>query len=250
MLFLKVFCNYNKEYDHFLKQVVEYVLEQYGSVLDIRNLKEIELVREIEDNKISDGRLEDYGTRIVIAERKYRQLPCLDIRKLKEEDTFKSVVSTLVHEMGHATDMVRMPSMYRQVYHSKENMTSESVATMLFLEYVANLRTDAIYTGEHNTFCLQVAKGMWNKYRDWPPEFAFYYMAKISVYFLVRTSINNNRDYYLKQLNDKLFSDFLEALDHALVQTYQCLPFDDSKKCFRIEAVLNEYIYRFGEKYG
>ena len=57
---MKVFCGYNEKYDHFLKQVVDYVLEQYGYTLDTRNLKEIELVREIEDNKISDGRLEDY----------------------------------------------------------------------------------------------------------------------------------------------------------------------------------------------
>lgn len=246
---MKVFCGYNEKYDHFLKQVVDYVLEQYGYTLDTRNLKEIELVRVIEDNVLSDGRLEACGTRIVLSERKYRKLPYLDISRLKEDDAFRSVVSTLVHEMGHATDMIRMPTMYRQVYDSEENLTPETVATLLFLEYIANLRTDAIYTGEHNTFCLQVAKGMWNKYRDWPPDFAFYNMAKISVYFLVRTTINNNRDYYLKIMNDVLYSEFLEALERALTLTYQCLPFDDSKCCFRIRDVLNEYIHRFEAKY-
>ena len=198
----------------------------------------------------TNGRLVNVGTKIVLSERKYRLLPHLNTIRLIDVDAFRSVVSTLVHEMGHAIDMVRMPSMYRQVYNSQENLTSEAMATLLFLEYDANLRSDAIYTGEHNTFCIQVAKGIRNKYRVYPSRIAFYNMANISAYFLVRTDINNNLDYYLQIQNDKLFSEFLGALDQALTLTYQCLPFDDSKYCFRIEAVLNEYLPRFEEKYG
>lgn len=44
---MRVFCVYNEEYDRFLKQVVDYVLEEYGADLDISDLQEIELVKEI-----------------------------------------------------------------------------------------------------------------------------------------------------------------------------------------------------------
>ena len=44
---MKIYCKYNEEYDRFLKRLVEYVLQKYGSELDITGVKEIELVKEI-----------------------------------------------------------------------------------------------------------------------------------------------------------------------------------------------------------
>lgn len=247
---MKVFCAYSKELDRFLKQVVGYVLDKYGDELDISNLQEIELVRQIEDNTESDGRFEGFGTRIVLAERKYLQLPHLDIHRLNESDAFNSVVSTLYHEMGHASDMARMPSLYKAVFEANGNYTPETAAAMLFLEYVANLRSDGLYTGEHEDFCDQVVSGLWNKYAGHPPDLAFYYMAKVSIYFIVRTEINNSRDYYLSKARDSLFAEFIMELDSSLKTTYKKLPFDDLKSCSRVEKVLKKYMPKFERKYS
>lgn len=146
--------------------------------------------------------------------------------------------------------MKRMPTMYHQVFDAEGDFTPETAAEMLFLEYVANMRTDALYTGEHAIYCQQVAEGLWNKFGRYPADLAFYYMAKVSVYFVIRTRIHNNRGYFLQKQGDQLFSDFIESFDTALSLTYQELPFDDCESCYRITAVLKEYMPRFEEKYA
>ena len=51
---MKVFCAYNHEYDRFLKSVVDYILCKFGDDLELKNIDEIELVKELE-NKNSDA---------------------------------------------------------------------------------------------------------------------------------------------------------------------------------------------------
>ena len=144
---MRVFCAYNQEYDRFLISVVEYVIRKYGDNLDLRNVEEIELIKTVEDST-TDGRF--LGSRIVVTERLYKMLPTLDIGQLEGNAVFAEIVGVLYHEMGHATDMVRMPKMYTCVLH--EDLTLENMATYLFLEYVAELRTQYVGINEYDAY--------------------------------------------------------------------------------------------------
>ena len=69
---MKIYCLYNHEYHIFLNKVVELILNQYGSDLNINTLKEIELVNKNECAYETDGKVIDNSKIIVTS----RLLPC------------------------------------------------------------------------------------------------------------------------------------------------------------------------------
>ena len=248
---MKVFCAYDSELDSFIKTVADYVLKKYGNELDLRDVHEIEIVKEL-DNKNSDGRF--IGSRIVLAERLYRALPCFDITMLEDNDPFTGIVRTLYHEMGHATDMVRMPKMYEAVFDAfkAESVTNELMSTFLFLEFVAERRTGHIRTKEDQKYCRAVGAGSWNIYKDVAPEtdLAFNYLSKVLIYFIVRTREPTLRDQYLSYDKDPLLRKYADALESVLESTYMELPFDSIERCARVADVMNNYQLLFEKKYA
>ena len=80
---MKIYCFYNYEYHIFLNKVVELVLNQYGSDLNISTLREIELRNINEFEIITDGRTVGNG-KIIVTSRLYDYLPTLDLEKLQE----------------------------------------------------------------------------------------------------------------------------------------------------------------------
>ena len=244
---MKVFCAYNHEYDRFLKSVVNYILCKFGDDLELNNIEEIELVKELE-NKNSDGRYQ--GNRIVLAERLYRSLPCLDISLVENSETFKGIVGTLYHEMGHATDMVRMPKLYNDVFTAfvAEDVSVDLYAVYLFLEYVAERRSSVIHTKEHDEYCMTVESGSWNRYKNAPAEMAFLFMSKILVYYIVRKEASC--DFKSCFGKNKLIAEYVEALSEALNFTYSELPFDDKEKCSVIKNAMERYLPAFVDEYA
>ena len=250
---MKVFCSYDSKYDCFFKQLVEYVLERYGDALDISSVREIELVKEIDGIDPPDGRLVENGKKILIAERKIRELPHLNIAQLGGEESFKSVVETLYHEMGHATDMVNMPSMYACVFAANasiDGMSLEAFATLLFLEYVSQQRTSNLAIGEYATFCDQIASGLWNKYENHDSHWAFLYVSKLLVYFIIKANVLNKKIFYLEKAKEPLLSEYALALEEALNTVYARLPFDDCDQCVEIVEVMRKYEIGFKGRYA
>ena len=233
---MRVFCAYNQEYDRFLISVVEYVIRKYGDNLDLRNVEEIELIKTVEDST-TDGRF--LGARIVVTERLYKMLPILDIMQLEDNEVFEEIAGVLYHEMGHATDMVRMPKMYSCVLY--EDLTLENMATYLFLEYIAERRTQYLGINEYDTFCASIKAGEWNKYDVWSSKDAFYYLSKLFVYFIIKTNVKGNRREYLNDDKSQLLLEYVNALDHALQTVYSLLPFDEVEKCKPIADVMKKY---------
>ena len=165
-------------------------------------------------------------------------------------EAFESVVSTLYHEMGHATDMTKMPAMYAYVA-SADEITPAVFATFLFLEYVAEQRTADLSIGEYPIFCDQIATGLfWNRYGKEDPYTAFLRMSKYLVYFIVKVDVLKKREYYLDKTKDSLFTEYANALGKALETVYVRLPFDDYKLCGEIEAVMNRFMLAFKDKYS
>ena len=242
---MRVICAYNQEYDGFLRSVVEYVIHKYGDNLDLRNVEVIELIKKVGDS-ITDRRF--LGSRIVVTERLYKMLPTLDIGQLEGNAVFAEIVRVLYHEMGHATDMVRMPKMYTCVLH--EDLTLENMATYLFLEYVAELRTQYVGINEYDAFCDSINVGEWNKYDVWDSEAAFYYVSKLFVYFIIKTNAKGNRSEYLNDDKSQLLLEYVNALEHALQDVYSELPFDEVERCKPIVDVMKKYEPIFDRTYA
>lgn len=101
---MRVQCTYNEEYEIFLKAVVDYVIDCWGDELDLSGAETIELVDMSKFNYETDGKVYNQGKNILVTSRLYDELDILDVNKCKDSNTFKLIVSTLYHEMGHVSD--------------------------------------------------------------------------------------------------------------------------------------------------
>lgn len=68
---MKVYGSYNQKYHRFLNEVVELILNTYGSQLNIETLEEMELVNKNE--YVTDGRVID-NHKIIVTSRLYELL--------------------------------------------------------------------------------------------------------------------------------------------------------------------------------
>ena len=248
---MKVFCSYDENYNRLLKDIVNYLINKYGEELEPNSIQEIELVKVIDANPESDGRLIDHGNKIVLSERLFKKILHFDIDVLIDSAPFDTIISTIYHEIGHSSDMVNMPSMYNYVYET-EDVTPVSFAVYLFLEYVAERRSSKLVNSERIYFYEQYLAGSWNVYNlnEGNDDYAFWYTAKVSIYFIINIIAENKRDYYLDKIDDELLKSFIVDLEDVLGNTYNKLPFDDITRCSDIEAVLNNYRFLFNNKYG
>lgn len=108
---MKILCDFNAEYEPLLKKIVEYALENYGNGLNVNTLKEIELVDKQLFPYSTEGKLVGKD-KIVLSSETFELLPCLEISQLYDDINFKAIVNTVIHEIGHLTDYIRMPNLY------------------------------------------------------------------------------------------------------------------------------------------
>ena len=80
---MKVFCEYNQEYDAFLKEAVQYTLDRYESRLELSNLEEIELIDKSKIKIETDGRTCRSGKEIVVTSRLCEMLPSYNISDIR-----------------------------------------------------------------------------------------------------------------------------------------------------------------------
>lgn len=243
---MRVFCDYNQDFDRFLKTVVEYVMEKYSENLDLRNVEEIELVREVK-NSPTDGRFSE--SRIVVTERLFKMLPTLDISKLKGNGVFEEIVGALYHEMGHATDSVRMPALYSRVFNGRCDEL-ENWAIKAFLEFVAERRTRFIGTEEYDIYCESIKSALWNVYENNYPNDAFFNCTMLFVYFIIKTDVKRNRNQFLGDDSSKLLLEYANVLEEALLAVYNQLPFNEIEKCIPIADVMRKYMPLFEQAYA
>lgn len=76
---MKIYCLYNQKFHDFLNEVVELILDKYGSQLNIDTLEEVELVNKNTFQYDTDGRVVD-SHKIIVTSRLYELLPSLDIK--------------------------------------------------------------------------------------------------------------------------------------------------------------------------
>ena len=247
---MRVQCTYNQEYEIFLKAVVDYVIERWGDELDLSGAETIELVDISEFNYETDGKVYNEGKNILVTSRLYDELDVLDINKCKNSNTFKLIVSTLYHEMGHVSDLKKMPNLYSI---AAENPTSaEGIASLFWLEYIAEKRNAEKNLVDHDSFCTDVAKSEWRAYKT---EFGragsdnFTYLCKVLPYFMGRTIDPQKRKKYMEIMKNRLVKEFVIEVDKEIRKLEKKSPFDEPEKLQGLYDIINIFFNKFREAY-
>lgn len=243
---MKIQCLYSEKYERFLEETVEYIIARWGNELDLSGLEIIELKESDKYQINSEGRTYNKGKNIVLSSDTYDQLDELAIEKMADSEKFKSIVNTIYHEMGHASDWKKMPQLYGMVEDNSES--SLKIASLFWLEYLAEKRSSEKGLVNHNSFCEDFVTREWKAYRidynDIDTE-NFIYLCKILPYFMGRTIEQQKRTTYLTIMKNTLLKEMIVELDHEIKVLEVQYPFDDPEKLNDLYNILNQYCKKF-----
>ncbi len=247
VVLLKIYCSYNHEYHIFLNKVVELVLKQYGSDLNISTLKEIEL-RNINEFEIkTDGRTVS-NDKIILTSRLYELLPTLNINCLNDNNDYKLLRQTIYHEMGHINDMVYMPNLYKCVLENIQKKATDiniSTSSLFWLEYIAEKRSAGFENVYDLEICDEFVDAEWicsmsSFFSDYN-ENNFLYLTKILPYFLGRTTHENVRQKYLIKIKNNVLIDYIRELEIELKNLETKGIFDDLDVLNSLYGIIKKY---------
>ena len=110
-----------------------------------------------------------------------------------------------------------MPNLYSI---AAENPTSaEGIASLFWLEYIAEKRNAEKNLVDHDSFCTDVAKSEWRAYKT---EFGragsdnFTYLCKVLPYFMGRTIDPQKRKKYMEIMKNRLVKEFVIEVDKEI----------------------------------
>ena len=243
---MKIQCLYSEKYERFLEETVEYIIARWGNELDLSGLEIIELKESDKYQFNSEGRTYNKGKNIILSSDAYDQLDELAIEKIADSEKFKSIVNTIYHEMVHASDWKKMPQLYGMVEDNSES--SLKIASLFWLEYLAEKRSSEKGLVNHNFFCEDFVTREWKAYRvdfnDIDTE-NFIYLCKILPYFMGRTIEQQKRATYLTIMKNTLLKEMIVELDHEIKVLEVQYPFDDPEKLNDLYNILNQYCKKF-----
>ncbi|HIY01355.1 MAG TPA: hypothetical protein IAA26_05865 [Candidatus Blautia faecipullorum] len=247
---MKIFCTYKKEYDKFLKEAVEYTIEMFGTQVNIEALEEIELMDIKEFGYDTDGKTYDNGKKILVTSRLYDMLPTLNISQLKSNNEFRLAINTLFHEMGHATDWLKMPRLYDTVM--KAPKTREGISALFWLEYLAEKRSSEQKYISFDEYCNNFSKGNWRAYKANTNDLTeenFHWLCKHLAYFMGRTTDLKKRKRYIQVMVNPLLKEFVGETEKELLRLQEELPFDNVDKLRNLYEIINQYFIKFQKAY-
>jgi hypothetical protein len=248
---LKVICEYDKELDLFLKEVVKYTIDLYGDDLCLDSIKIIELRNINEFGYDTDGRTLEDGSVIWVTSRLYEKLPSYNIKELEDNNDFIMLVNTLFHEMGHATDWMAMPQLYAAAIDMNNN---KSMLTSFFwLEYLAEKRSSSNGRVNVSKFCDDFVKRSWRAYKvnfETCTEDNFFYLNKALSYFMGRTLNVDIRKKYMTVMSNVILKEYIEELDVELKRLEGKMPFDEVSLMEQLYEIMNKYFKKFKQKYA
>lgn len=243
---MKIQCLYSEKYERFLEETVKYIIARWGNELDLSGLEIIELKESDKYQFNSEGRTYNKGKNIILSSDAYDQLDELAIEKIADSEKFKSIVNTIYHEMVHASDWKKMPQLYGMVEDNSES--SLKIASLFWLEYLAEKRSSEKGLVNHNSFCEDFVTREWKAYRidfnDIDTE-NFIYLCKILPYFMGRTIEQQKRATYLTIMKNTLLKEMIVELDHEIKVLEMQYPFDDPEKLNDLYNILNQYCKKF-----
>ncbi|GFI18166.1 hypothetical protein IMSAGC009_03338 [Lachnospiraceae bacterium] len=251
---MKVFCSYDVRYDAFFKAVVKLTIDKYGLQLNIDTLKEIELIDKNDLPYEIDGKVLS-ASKIIVTSRLYELLPNLEIDSLKNNEDYGMLRKTLYHEMGHINDMALMPKIYSCILESFENrnINGDSIASLFWIEYVAEKRT-AFFENVYNLeICDDFVKRKWHCSMADPyahyGEKNFFYLTKLLPYFMARTNRKDLRELYLNRIENKILIQYVNEIDNEVRFLETNGLFDDVCFLKRLYTIIDKYYKTFMNKY-
>lgn len=243
---MRIYCLYNQKFHIFLNEVVELILDRYGSQLDIDTLEEIELVNKNEFEYDTDGRIIN-SHKIIVTSRLYELLPTLDIEKLNDNKNYKILRQTLYHEMGHINDMVLMPNLYKCAF--REDDSKERIVSQFWLEYIAERRSDGFEGIKNFDLCNDFVKQNWEcTLKDFHSNFNssnFAYLIKALPYFMAATRDFDIKNTYISQLKNILLIEFIKELDNEILNLENRKLFDDVAVLTDLYNIINIFYTKF-----
>lgn len=243
---MKIQCLYSEKYERFLEETVKYIIARWGNELDLSGLEIIELKESDKYQLNSEGRTYNKGKNILLSSEAYDQLDELAIEKVADSEKFKSIVNTIYHEMVHASDWKKMPQLYGMVEDNSES--SLRIASLFWLEYLAEKRSNEKGLVNHNSFCEDFVTREWKAYKinfnDINTE-NFIYLCKALPYFMGRSTEPEKRTTYLAIMKNRLLKEMIVELDHEIKVLEAQYPFDDPEKLNDLYNILNQYCKKF-----
>ena len=178
-------------------------------------------------------------------------LPSYDIRKLKNNRDFRTIVNTLYHEMGHVSDWCDYPNLYGIASNLDDG--GEMCWTALFwIEYLAEKRSYTTGEDDKTALCSKFVEIQWHPYNydmTYEKTNSFLYLNKVLPYFIVGTLDNDNYNRYMVQIGDALLKAYIDELRHELFELEKQLPFDAVEYLYGLNTIMKNYYDRFNGKY-
>lgn len=248
---MKVICEYDKELDIFLKEVVKYTIDLYGHALCLDSLQIIELRNINEFGYDTDGKTLEHGTVIWVTSRLYEKLPSYNIKEIEDNTDFIMLVNTLFHEMGHVTDWLAMPRLYTAALNL--NNKKSMFAALFWLEYLAEKRSSSNDRVNISEFCDDFVKRPWKAHIvnfETCTDDNFFYLNKTLSYFMGRTVKVDIRKKYMTAMSNVLLKEYTGELDVELKRLEGKMPFDEVSQVEQLYKIMNKYFKKFKQNYA
>lgn len=246
---MDVYCNYDNKLEKFLQMVVDYTLELYGKDLNLSLLNEIELVKKETFSFYTDGRVVENGRKIILTSHLYENLDNYDIQEIKDTESFKTIVRTVYHEMGHISDMRRFPKLYSSAINDKN--LKEVLPSFFWLEYLAERRSCKISLKIDNDYCEDFVAREW-KVRGLNLQSAsednFFYLNKALAYFLARILENNKFSLYTRNLKNNILREYITDLKAEILRLEEKAPFDSIETLDDLFEIMKNNLKKFVNK--
>lgn len=197
--------NGTKEEKRFIKDILNYICDNFSDKISVRKLHRVEVVHELENG--SGGRA--IRDKIILPRKNglERIQNSENIRVDKENDAgLQSLISTVYHELWHVDTWKKYEIMYEYVLSTERKDMFTSYAYMYWIEYLANKYTVFMDDAkEIKEFCEKLIHFKWNTV-----DSDYSYFIKRLPYFLIESQYLNIYDELIKHLSSDIREIVLE----------------------------------------
>lgn len=235
-------CKFNKNYESFLKDVYEYVVENFAKDFYLSVLNKIEIVPSLPCS--SDGKIE--GTNILLSKRLYDLLPTLDPDQLRDNDDFNLIVSTLYHEFCHLNEQTILPNIH--AICNRVDIDIDYFVAQFWIEYIVETKTNSVFKRNKSKFCDDIALNEWaiNK-ADYNTQNTtnYFYLIKVLPYALA--CCQNEKSDYVVRIKNPIIRNMVVELYDAISNIQNKYPVDDMNSLNEIKRIFLTYQKTFLE---
>lgn len=227
--------NGTKEEKRIIKDILEYICDNFSDKINVYKLHRIEVVDELENG--SGGRA--IRDKIILPRKNglERIQNSGNIRVDKENDAgLQSLISTVFHELWHVETWKKYEIMYEYVLSTEKKDMFTSYAYMYWIEYLANKYTVFMDdVKEIKEFCEKIIYFKWNTVNS-----DYSYFIKSLPYFLIESQYLNIYDELINHLSSDIREIVLE-FDKISRNLLSNVKMEDIEKAGIIRGLIVKY---------